>query len=347
VQIENAADVADDGCTEKIRRRTTTTTDVTPLVAGPDLNITKDDGVDFAAAGSTLSYSLAFANVGDQGATGVVIRDTVPPNTHFAAAASDPSWSCGDPDGPGPLVGGDPGSACVLIPNVGFGPGVLPAGSGGTVVFTLIVDDPLPGGVDQILNAASIEDDGTNGEDPTPEDNTDDDLDSILESGEDFVKALVATDQAHTSGCRSPLGILTYEVTINLPAAPAAPVEIDNVVLTDILQAGLAFVDCVSVSADPELSTSLGAFSEACNPPSNPLVQAEPPGSLPDLNKAGGWCSHWATSLRPLRAGGDRHSLPGRRARRCARRARNDAQQPRRADVAGRRFRRWTGGHGG
>jgi hypothetical protein len=39
-------------------------------------------------------------------------------------------------------------------------------------MFAVTVDNPLPAGVKQIVNAATIADDGSNGIDPTPADNT-------------------------------------------------------------------------------------------------------------------------------------------------------------------------------
>ena len=44
----------------------------------------------------------------------------------------------------------------------------------GTLTFAVVLDDPLAAGVTEINNAVSIADDGTNGDDPTPENNSDD-----------------------------------------------------------------------------------------------------------------------------------------------------------------------------
>ncbi len=287
VQIENAADVSDDGTHgDDPTPLDNHDEDVTPLVAGPDLTITKDDGLDFAAAGSTLIYSLSFSNVGDQGATGVEIRDTVPADTRFNAAASSPGWSCTDPDGVGPLGSGDPGSLCSISPNVGFGAGIIPAGGGGTLTFALDVDDPLSAGVNQISNVVLIQDDGANGTDPTPENNTDDDLDLILRQAEDFTKGLAGTSHTHTDNFDVAIGeVLTYELLVVVPGgAPGAQV-MTEAVLTDVLQAGLAFVACDSIVADPGLSTSLGSFADACTSQGNPAVLAEPPGDPLDINQ--------------------------------------------------------------
>src|SRR5207247_150252 len=51
-------------------------TDTAPPV--PDLSITKSDGGASVAPGGTVAYTLTYANGGTQGATGVVLSETVP-----------------------------------------------------------------------------------------------------------------------------------------------------------------------------------------------------------------------------------------------------------------------------
>ena len=130
-----------------------------PVNAAPDLSITKIAGGASTAPGSTLAYTLNYANNGNQDATGVEITEAVPANTSFNAAASDPAWSC---------TGTTPGSTCTLAL------GNLAAGGSSSAVFAVDVDSPLPAGVTEILNAVVIADDGSNGPDPTPGDNEDD-----------------------------------------------------------------------------------------------------------------------------------------------------------------------------
>ena len=62
--------------------------DTTPVIAAPDLTLAKSDGGASVVPGGTISYTLTYANVGNQGATGVVITETVPANTTFDAGAS-------------------------------------------------------------------------------------------------------------------------------------------------------------------------------------------------------------------------------------------------------------------
>ncbi len=122
-----------------------------------DLVLTKDDGgVDFVA-GDTISYTLNGSNAGGLDATGVVLTETVPANTTFNPAASD-AWSC--------VPDTSAGSACT------FNLGLVPAYSNGSKIFAVDVDLPLAPGVTLISNTASIADDGANGPDPNPGDNS-------------------------------------------------------------------------------------------------------------------------------------------------------------------------------
>jgi uncharacterized repeat protein (TIGR01451 family) len=153
----NAAAISDDGAggPDPIPGDNFSTA-VTPLVV-PDLQIRKDDGGVSVQAGGTVVYTLSFGNVGGGDATGVVITDTVPTNTVFDASASTPGWSCAD---------GDPaGTTCTLAV------GSLAAGVSGVITFVATVDRPIGSGVDFIVNAAAISDDGAGGPDPIPGDN--------------------------------------------------------------------------------------------------------------------------------------------------------------------------------
>src|SRR4029453_13892347 len=128
----------------------------------PDLTLTKSDGGASVAAGGTVAYTLTYANVGNQGATGVVLTDTVPANTTFNAGASTAGWVC--------APNNNAGSACTLAigavaaarcpPGIGA---VAPASGPLTATFAVTVINPVAAGVTQIANTASIADDGTHG----------------------------------------------------------------------------------------------------------------------------------------------------------------------------------------
>ena len=123
----------------------------------PDLTLSVTDGGTSTTPGGTVTYTLSYANIGNQVATGVTISETVPANTTFNLAGSSIDWSCTD--------GSPAGTACI------FSPGSLDAGANGSAKFAVTVEDPLSAAVIQIATAASITDDGTNGPDHNPDDN--------------------------------------------------------------------------------------------------------------------------------------------------------------------------------
>jgi fimbrial isopeptide formation D2 family protein/uncharacterized repeat protein (TIGR01451 family) len=75
-------------------------------------------------------------------------------------------------------------------------------------------------------------------------------------------KVLKSTNQAHTTDPNVAIGeIATYEVTITVPEG-----VFTNATVEDTLDDGLAFVDCVSITASPGLSTNApGNFSGVCS----------------------------------------------------------------------------------
>jgi uncharacterized repeat protein (TIGR01451 family) len=133
---------------------------VTPVDSQPDLQITKTDGAVVAVPGGPISYTLAYNNTnGKRDANNVVITETIPANTVFNAGASDAGWSC-----PG---GTTAGNTCTLA--VGS---ILAGGSGGSAIFAVTVVSPVPAGVTQISNIATIADDGLFGVDGNTANNT-------------------------------------------------------------------------------------------------------------------------------------------------------------------------------
>ncbi len=151
-QIANSATVSATGGT------TATNSDTTPVNVTPDLSIVKSDSGSTATPGATIPYILTYQNTGDVNLTGVVINEAVPANTTFNAAASTAGWTCTD--------GSPAGTVC------SFAVGSLTAGVAGSVTFAVTVLSPVPAGTTQLANSATISDDGANGPDPTPGDNT-------------------------------------------------------------------------------------------------------------------------------------------------------------------------------
>ncbi|MEL7058596.1 MAG: hypothetical protein AAGN46_01080, partial [Acidobacteriota bacterium] len=162
-QVLNAASIADDGTNGPDADPDNNDADEpTEVVAAPDLTVTKDDGGVVATPGATITYTLGYANVGDQDAVGVVLTETVPVAT---TSATNPGWEVAPVGSSVPCDGQPAGTSCV------FSIGALAAGDAGTATFEVSVDAPKPAGVEEILNTVSIADDGSNGPDPTPDDN--------------------------------------------------------------------------------------------------------------------------------------------------------------------------------
>ncbi len=66
-----------------------------PLLQQPILTVTKRANPDPVNAGDVLTYTIAVANGGDAGATGVIITDTLDSNVRFARASNDGAHHAG------------------------------------------------------------------------------------------------------------------------------------------------------------------------------------------------------------------------------------------------------------
>jgi LPXTG-site transpeptidase (sortase) family protein len=229
-----------------------------------DLTVTKDDGVTVIAPDSTITYTIIVTNTGPSDANGATVSDPKPSQidtwTWVCTASSGGATGC-DGYGPG---------------NADFSDTVnLPAGSSIKYTVTAHIDASATSGT--LTNTVTVTPPG-GVTDPTPGNNSDDDVDQIVaQPTGDLTKSLIATNQSFTSNPSVAIGeMLTYEVTFTVPAGGT----MTNLTLTDTLDRGLAFVDCLSVTASDPITTTLpGGFGDACNDPTNPTVATEPPGS--------------------------------------------------------------------
>ena len=131
----------------------------TPLIALPDLSVSKTDNGAYAVPGQTLAYQITFSNVGARTSSGIVLTETVPANATFNPGASTSGWTCSPNN--------SSGSSCW------FAVGSLNAGqSGSAVVFAVTINTPFPSGVYFITNTVRIADSGVNGPDPNAYNNT-------------------------------------------------------------------------------------------------------------------------------------------------------------------------------
>jgi LPXTG-site transpeptidase (sortase) family protein len=255
-QIDNTASIADDGSHGSEADLANNSDDeTTPLTAVPDLRITKDDGVTIVSPGTTLTYTLTIENVGNQGATGVEVTDTIPTNTTYVSSSASGSESGGVVSWP-----------------------AFDLAAGDAAIFTVAVDvdDPFPVGVTTIVNTAHVEDDGANGPEPTPGDNAAADTDNVVTSpNSDLTKSVSSTNQAFTTDPMVAIGeIVTYDIVFTVP-----PGTMSSLNLTDVLNRGLTFLDCQAITPSiSEITTSIpGGFDDVC---ANPTVSTEPSGSL-------------------------------------------------------------------
>ncbi|WP_346837710.1 isopeptide-forming domain-containing fimbrial protein [Microbulbifer sp. SAOS-129_SWC] len=125
-----------------------------------DLNIDKDDAGVTAEPGDSVVYTLSYGNSGTADASGVVITESLPDYASFDAANSDPRW----------VQNGD---------TLTLDLGTVAAGETGSVEFTVIIDSPIPSGVEETSNTTSIDDDGGKGPDQNTDDNSDDEVTPI------------------------------------------------------------------------------------------------------------------------------------------------------------------------
>jgi len=124
-------------------------TETTDFANGADLSVSQADTPDPVTAGSNVADELTVANAGPDGATGVVITDTLPAGTTFVAASAS-QGTCAPPSG-GVVT-------CSL--------GAIASDAGATVTIT--AKKPSTTTETTITNTASISGDQL---DPSPGDN--------------------------------------------------------------------------------------------------------------------------------------------------------------------------------
>jgi fimbrial isopeptide formation D2 family protein/uncharacterized repeat protein (TIGR01451 family) len=179
--VDDATTLPGDDPNERTEPKVEDPADVRVIV--PDLRILKDDGVTEVVGGQLLIYTLAITNTGERAADGVIITDTVPANTTFVADGSAAGWMRAPGSGTGACETGDPaGTVCT------FAVGTMASGATLDVDFAVRVDGDIPFTVETIDNTATVDNDGSHGDDPTPKNNTDGDIDNHVSAGlGDFV----------------------------------------------------------------------------------------------------------------------------------------------------------------
>jgi len=218
--VANTVSIADDGSNgPDPSPGNNSGSDTTPIDAAPDLAVTKSDGGASVVPGTSVTYTLNYANNGNQDAVGVLLTETVPANTTFNAGASTAGWAC--------VPDANAGSTCTLAI------GALAAGGSGSATYTVDVPANLPGAVTQIANSVVVADDGSNGPDPNPGDNTGSDTTPVAPASADVS---IVKDDAGASVV--PGNNLSYTLAV----ANAGPSDAAGLSVTDTIPAGLGFV---------------------------------------------------------------------------------------------------------
>ncbi|MBI2213058.1 MAG: DUF11 domain-containing protein [Acidobacteria bacterium] len=120
----------------------------------------------------------------------------------------------------------------------------------------MTVATPLPGGVTQIANTATIADDGTNGADPTPGNNTGSDTTPVIVADVSIVKTLT-TAGPYTAGQS-----ISYSLVVsNSGPSTATNVQVTdaptNLTITNVTGSGCAALPCTIASLAVGANTSI------------------------------------------------------------------------------------------
>ena len=205
--ITNTATASADP-TELIPADNTDTADADVLAAA-DLAVSKSDSVDPAFAGVPFTYTVTVDNAGPNAATSVVLTDTLPVGVAFSSATPD-QGSCVE-------------AASVVTCTLGT------IGPGGSVDVAIVVIAGVSVENTTVTNTATVTSavaDPVSGDNATSEDT------DIIPSADLNITKSDDADPALVGD------VLTYTVTVLNQGVSAAT----NVVVTDVLPSGVAFV---------------------------------------------------------------------------------------------------------
>ena len=236
------------------------------------ITITKTDGLTVVAPNSPLTYTITVTNNGAVDLTSLTVTDTLPGEVIFQSANPVPATA------PAPNT---PGGTLTWT-----GLSLLSGASTDISVTVLVIPTAIG---PNLLNSVTVTDANTNATASA----TDSDVVAW-----DKTKVLAGTSEAFTPETITPpstlrpvaIGeVLTYQISVEVPANST----LTNLRALDIMDAGLAFVRCVSIAPDANLTTDLtGGFAAACNAPfsllvgpiPNPVISREPVGDPSTYN---------------------------------------------------------------
>jgi len=177
----------------------------------PEMGVSKSDGRTEISLGQYITYTIQYANDGEEIATGVVITDAIPNHTEYVS--SDPTFTH------------------VTGPTYTLSVGQVISGSSDTATLVVRVFTTTAGAPEFLANSVYIQDDGSHGPDPREDNNVDHDITYLR-----WVDLQVSKTDGLTQV--GPGDVVTYTITYTNVGRTAA----DNVVLTETLSSQAAYV---------------------------------------------------------------------------------------------------------
>ena len=230
-----------------------------------DLWTTKTDHISLYAPPATLTYTIEVGNDGPSDAPGSLVTDVKP--VQFGSW----DWDCTT------LTGG--AGECTEQTNLtGNFTDTVDLPSGATITYTVTARLTAEA-MGTLINSVVI-DPPTLVSDSDLSNNTATDIDQPGAG----VKTFNGSNQTFTSGQSVAIGeIITYRVVLDVAGMTGTdPTVINNLQLVDTMDQGLAYVDCLSITAtDASLHPVSGNFASIC---ANPTVEVEPTGSSEQVN---------------------------------------------------------------
>ncbi|MBN1935907.1 MAG: DUF11 domain-containing protein [Anaerolineae bacterium] len=181
--------------------------------AVPELEVTKTGDRGSVRPGEVLTYTLVVRNQGTQSASGVILTDTLP----LSVTVQEVS-----------------GSGVIGADQVIWTLGVLDAGDALTETVVVTVSPDIPFSVDVLTNTVEVNDDGRNGPDPIPANNS-----STHTATIDYTPALTLVKTGPSSARVGERVTFVLTVSHDLSAGDGFPVTAVNV--TDSLAGTAAF----------------------------------------------------------------------------------------------------------
>jgi uncharacterized repeat protein (TIGR01451 family) len=183
-----------------------------------DLVVTKTDSLGTVRPGQVLTYTITVSNASLQQAEGVIVTDQFPTGTLLFLEASD--------------GGVFDAAAGTITWNLGQMPTTDIDHPEITLTIKAMVRTPVPALAETITNTVKVEDTGSPGPDPTPEDNTASDTDALQAAPDLYV--VKTQDLANA--------VVGQTITYTITGGNSGDQTASGVIITDTLPPGVRFV---------------------------------------------------------------------------------------------------------